>query len=118
MEIKIVSKYSSIDSSIINEIILSLGEEIEIIPQNPLTVTRGLDPTVLVSLVGTGGTILGALLSGFFQLLKQKGANTITIISKGGAQISFPANYSVEKLEAAKKLVMELDSGIEKIVLK
>lgn len=92
--------------------------EIQFTEEDPFTVSRGIDPTILVALVGAGSTVLGALITGLFQLMQKNGGKSITIETKNGSKLTYPADYPIEKLDAAKQLLQEMDAEPVKIVLK
>jgi len=62
-------------------------------------ILRGIDPTILVALVGTLGTGLGALITGILQVLKQTAMQKIIIQTENGSKFDIPADMSPEKLD-------------------
>lgn len=63
---------------------------------------RAIDPTVLVALVGAGGTALGAIITGVIQLVKiklQGNAGVIIVQAADGRRVEIPANIPAEKLD-------------------
>ena len=67
---------------------------------------RGMDPTILVAIVASAGTALGAFISGILDIAKQKSIKTIIIQSKSGKRI---------EIHADKISVAEIDALLEKI---
>ena len=76
---------------------------------------RGVDPTVLVAIVGAASTSLGALLSGLFGILMQARSNKIVIQTKDGGKIEIPANYSPQQVSDVIGKLQE--SSVSRIVL-
>lgn len=70
--------------------------------------TRGLDPAILVAIVGAASTSMGALIAGLFQIAKEKSAERIVIQGADGERVEFPANLPPEEIddliEKARKL--------------
>jgi hypothetical protein len=67
---------------------------------------RGLEPTVLVAIVGAVGTGIGGLISGLFQLISGRKDEKIVLRSSKGATLEFPANLSSQKLD---ELILKLN---------
>jgi hypothetical protein len=68
--------------------------------------TRGIDPTVLVAIVGATGTAIGGLIAGLFQLVSGRKDEKIVLKSSKGATIEFPASLSSQKLD---ELILKLN---------
>lgn len=73
-------------------------------------VFRGLDPTILVAIVGAAGAGLGAIITGLLQIAKQMSSRLITIQSKDGSKLVVPVGISKEELEMLIENVKKLDS--------
>lgn len=75
---------------------------------------RGLDPNVLVAVVGAAGAGLGALITGLLQLRQQMGARKIVLEAQGGQKLEVPADTPLDKLD---QLLERLDrmSEVKKI---
>ena len=80
--------------------------------KRPNFIPRGLDPTILVAIVGAAGTCLGAFLSGILQILKQTKSEKIVIQTKNGSRIEIPANTSADKLDQYIEKIKELELGL------
>ena len=78
---------------------------------------RGLDPTILVAIVGAAGTGLGALITGLLQIAKQKSSRLIVIQSKGGSRLEVPVGVSEEELKVLVENVKKLELEDAKILL-
>jgi hypothetical protein len=68
--------------------------------------SRGMDPTVLVAIVGATGTGIGGLIAGLFQLISGRKDEKIVLRSSKGATIEFPANLSSQRLD---ELILKLN---------
>jgi len=53
---------------------------------------RGVDPALLVAVVGAAGTGLGAIITGLFQIGQQMAAKKFTLETASGAKLEVPAN--------------------------
>ena len=60
---------------------------------------RGVDPTLLVAVVGAAGTGLGALITGLFQIGQQMAASKFTLETASGAKLEVPANTPPEQID-------------------
>jgi len=74
---------------------------------------RSLDPAVLVAVVGSIGTGLGALVTGILKVAAQKGSATIMLQGRSGRRIEVPANTPPDKISEYIQLAKQLD--IERI---
>lgn len=84
--------------------------------QSPSTQLRtGLDPTVLVAIVGAAGTGMGALITGLMQFLNQNAQKKIVLQTKDGTRLEVPANTPVEKIDLLLKKLQP--SPVEKIII-
>jgi hypothetical protein len=76
--------------------------------------SRGLDPTILVAIVGATGTAVGALIAGLLQLVNGKKDEKIVLRTSSGMTIEFPANLSSKRLdEMINKLKQLEDEGFQ-----
>src|SRR5262245_9743887 len=60
---------------------------------------RGVDPALLVAVVGAAGTGLGALITGLFQIGQQMAASKFTLETASGAKLEVPANTPPEQID-------------------
>lgn len=60
---------------------------------------RGLDPNVLVAVVGAAGAGLGALITGLLQVGQQMAARKIVLEAQGGQKLEVPADTPTDKLD-------------------
>ncbi len=72
---------------------------IELLCREPIHRVRGIDPAVLVALVGAGGTALGALIAGVLRIAEMKGRPNIVLVGGKGIRIEVPADTSSEALD-------------------
>ena len=79
--------------------------------------SRGLDPTILVAIVGATGTGVGALIAGLLQLINGKQDERIVLRSSNGKSIEFPANISPKKLDEMINKLKELEDEKFQILL-
>jgi hypothetical protein len=79
--------------------------------------SRGLDPTILVAIVGATGTAIGGLVAGLFQLVNGKKDERIVLRSSKGATIEFPANLSSQELDELILKVNQLEADKYQILL-
>ena len=70
---------------------------------------RGMDPAVLIALVGSGGAGLGALITGLLAIARESKAKRVTIHGRLGRQIEFPADTTPERLEELIEAAKQLD---------
>jgi len=71
---------------------------------------RGLDPSVLVAIVGAVGVGLGALISGLLQLAMQTALKKIVIQSRDGAKLEIPADISEEKIVSLIEKIKKMEA--------
>jgi hypothetical protein len=71
---------------------------------------RGVDPTILVASIGGAGTLLGALITGLFQILKEARTSKLVIVGASGRKVEIPANASNEELARAIEAARVLDA--------
>lgn len=79
--------------------------------------SRGLDPTILVAIVGATGTGIGSLIVGLFQLVSGQKDEKIVLRSSKGATIEFPANLSSQKLDELILRLNQLEEDKYQILL-
>lgn len=71
---------------------------------------RGVDPTVLIALIGAGGTSLGIVIGGILRLIEKRQQKTeIRITGKTGRKIEIFGEVTNEQIEKLVKYVKELD---------
>lgn len=76
---------------------------------------RGMDPTVLIALVGAIGTAFGALLTGLLKVVQQTSSKKIIIQSQDGSRIEFPANLNPKEIDLLIEKAKKLD--VQKIII-
>jgi len=90
----------------------------EVLPEEPDIVLalrpaaeeiRTIDPTVLVAIVGMGGTAVGTLLGGLLKIVEKTKEQTITITGKTGRKVEITGKPDEELLRQCIKLAKELD---------
>ena len=79
--------------------------------------SRGMDPTVLVAIVGAAGTGVGALIAGLFQLISGKKDERIVFRSSSGISIEFPAHLSARELDEKIQKLKQLEINKCQILL-
>ena len=110
MEIQLKSKQISNDDFIKKLESQDLPNSINFILKKRENNFRGLDPTVMVAIVSSAGTALGALINGVLNIAKEKGSNSIVIQDKNGRRVEFPANCSKEKIEEIIHLLNQMEA--------
>lgn len=78
---------------------------------------RGLDPTVLVAIIGTLGTGFGALLTGLLQVAQKSKEKKIVMQTKSGQRLEFPADVPQERIDHLIKQLREMDDPSIKIAI-
>lgn len=121
MEVHIISRNEDISS---RELIGTLEQHFSrqgiVIPLQikvPDLILKGVDPTVLVASVGAGGALLGTLIKGLLQVLKEKYGQRIHIVTPSGTIIDAPANASPKRLEQIIEMAQKLDQDSVQIVV-
>jgi hypothetical protein len=74
---------------------------------------RGIDPTMLVAIVGAAGAGLGALITGLLQIGKEIAARKI-VLEAGGQKLEVPASTSPEQLDHLLEKLSQM-SEVKKI---
>ncbi|HYY58233.1 MAG TPA: hypothetical protein VE842_12945 [Pyrinomonadaceae bacterium] len=69
---------------------------------------RGIDPTILVAVVGAASVGLGSLITGLLQVGQQMAARKIVLEGQGGAKLEVPANTSFEKIDQLLERVNQM----------
>lgn len=80
-------------------------------------ITRGIDPTVLVALVGAGSTAFGAVIAGLFNIAKKFRCEKIVLQGKGGQRIEVPADTDLQKIKQLVDEIRRMDADDVKIAL-
>ena len=73
------------------------GAQLEL--RAPTKKFRGVDPALLVAIVGAAGTGLGAIITGLFQIGQQMAAKRFTLETASGAKLEVPANTPPEQID-------------------
>ena len=76
---------------------------------------RGIDPSVLVAIVGGVSANLTALITALLTIRKQANAKTIVLQGKSGKRLEISGDYSATELDRLMDAVHLLD--VEKVVL-
>ena len=71
--------------------------------------TRAVDPTILVAVVGAGGTALGALITGVLRIAGELKAGKISLQDKSGRKLKFPANSDPQNIQQLIQLLHSLE---------
>lgn len=75
------------------------ASDVQLELRTPKVKFRGLDPNVLVAIVGAAGAGLGALITGLLQVGKEMAARKIVLEAQGGQRLEVPADTPMEKLD-------------------
>ena len=70
---------------------------------------RGIEPSVLVAILGAAGTSLAALIRGVLKLATERGSRTIRLVGRSGAEIEVPANTPPALLMKYAEIAQTLD---------
>lgn len=70
--------------------------------QPPLTF-RGVDPAIIVAVIGAVGANLTALIAGLLQLRANGKSQRITIVLASGEKLEVPADWSPEQIDSLVK---------------
>jgi hypothetical protein len=73
------------------------------------------ETAVLIAIVGSIGTGLGALITGVLKVAAQKGASTVVLQGRSGRKVEVPANTPLDKIGEYVQLAKQLD--VERIEL-
>jgi len=89
----------------------AIGEEedVRFEAEGPPMRVRGVDPTVLVAVVGAAGTAFGALISGLLQYAASKESAKIEISGSKGRKVVITGNTSLERVREYVKVAQEID---------
>jgi alpha-galactosidase/6-phospho-beta-glucosidase family protein len=77
---------------------------------------RGVDPIVLVALVGAGSTALGALVAGVFKIMEAKYGRKIVISGSQGRRVELTGEFTKEQIDEFVRQAREIDA--EQIYIK
>ncbi len=126
MEIEIVSKSSelkdiqtflvahNVDASLAT---LRVREDDSDEEQN-LTRSLALDPAVVATIAGSLGTVLGALITGLLDYMKQRSvsqAGQIILETRNGDKISVPRGTSIQEIDQLVKKLAEMQDTVQKM---
>lgn len=112
-EIEIETKVTSI-GYLHNVLSKAIGPDVRL-EQRGRSPTRGLDPSVLVAIIGATGTSVAALLAGLLSIREKAKAGRILLVSRTGDQIEVPANTPTHRIN---ELLGQLKSmEVVKVVL-
>ena len=117
MQIQIMTELvaaSELKSTLENELAGTEGVALEL--REFESAVRGVDPTVLVALVGAGGTALGALLAGIFKVMEAKYARKIVISGSQGRRVELKGEFTEEQVSELVRQAREIDA--EQIYIK
>jgi hypothetical protein len=78
---------------------------------------RGIDPTILVALVSTIGTGLGAVIAGLFRIAREEKSKKIIIQGRSGERLEVPADTPPDEIDHLIDRIKQLDSQVLKISL-
>lgn len=81
--------------------------------RSPKRKFRGIDPTILVAVVGAAGTGLGALITGLLQVGQQLAARKI-VLEAGDQKLEVPASTPPEQIDRLLDKLSDL-SQVKKI---
>lgn len=70
---------------------------------------RSIDPTILVAIIGSSGVALAALISGLFNIAKERKSQKIVIQGKDGASLEIPVDTPPEKISELVKQLRYMD---------
>jgi hypothetical protein len=110
IEVKVLStEHASTDlrQLLASEVSASEGVSFEI--REVASRQRGLDNAVLVAVVGSAGTALGALVAGVVRVAATSKARSIVLEGRSGRKIQYPSDLPPEKVRELVALVSELD---------
>lgn len=119
MEIYIMGERIGIQPAELQDLLINTmktNDDVKMELRKSEIVLRGVDPTILVAIVGTIGTGLGALITGLLQIAKQKAAQKMTVQS-GDNKIEVPQDISPEMLDALIDKIKKLDAENLRIAL-
>ena len=110
----------------INRLQESLGIEIkedpsvitlELRKQNTRCLNTGLDPAVLVAIIGVFNVGLTALIAGLFRVIDKRGKKgNIVLVGKTGRRIEIPAGMSDKEISILIEKAKELDIETLRII--
>ncbi len=119
MNIQILAKDPQLSTSalrsLLNREFSQNDSPIEVKPRQTPVRFRGVDPTISIALVGSGGAVLGALIAGLLRIAGHIKSKTILLQGRSGRKIEFPADTPVDHIEKLIQMAEELD--VERIEL-
>lgn len=82
--------------------------QLEVVEDRPRY--RGIEPTVLVAIIGAAGSALGALVSGLVQIAHESHSSTIVVQGKDGRRVEFPTDTRPERIKQLIDVMGEMES--------
>lgn len=70
---------------------------------------RAIETTVLIAIIGTLGTALGALIGGLLKVAQMASTKKIVIQGRDGTRIEVPADLDDDRIDAIIRRAKELD---------
>jgi len=114
-----MAPYIIVDSNFISPDALKdlLLPELVCIPDIHLKVRRfrSMETAILVAIVGSIGTGLGALITGILKVVAQKGVTKIVLQGRSGRRIEVPSSTPTDKINEYVQIAKDLD--IERITI-
>lgn len=100
MEIKVETNASSL--ALVHKLLESeaIADVILVRRTGDRETTRGIDPSVLVAVVGAAGTGLGALIAGALKVVEQAKAARLVIKGANGWSVEAPSDLPADQLKS------------------
>ena len=119
MEIQIILRTGNIDLVELKKLLeeKTSGKEIALEIRRPAAIFRAPESSILLAIVATSGTALGALVSGILQIIKERSAKRIVIQSKSGTRLEVPRDIKSDELEVLVSKIRELESDSPQVLL-
>jgi len=76
----------------------------------PILRVRGMDPTILVAVVGAAGAGLGALISGLLAVARQSKTKKVIIQGRQGSRLEIPVDTPPDKVDYWIDKLREIDA--------
>lgn len=92
----------------------SISVDLELLSTNSPKTRGGVDPSIIVAIIGSSSVLIGAIITGLFQIAAQARIGKITIKGKSGRSIEIPIKSSEEVIASAVEAAKQLD--IERII--
>jgi hypothetical protein len=86
-----------------------LCENVEFELRSSKSISRGVDPVVLVAIISSVSSALTALVSGILSIRSQAKAKSIVLVAKDGRRIEVPSSFSTARID---ELISKLN-GLE-----